>query len=135
MKQKFISLLEILNSDSEHLLIECDISEYVTKLFEKATINKIIWNGKLIAFIAYYDNDKEKTNAFLSMIAVDPEYQNKGYGKILLNKAICQLKKKGFTNFNLQVLKGNIKAINFYNKFGFHKVKSMGSKFYLQKVI
>lgn len=48
-----------------------------------------------------------------------PEYIGRGYGKHLLSKCVEELKKLGFSDILLWVLKGNIRARNFYEKNGF----------------
>ena len=48
-----------------------------------------------------------------------PEYTKKGYGKLLLQKAIDGIKGLGFSNVFLWVLEENTNARNFYEKFGF----------------
>lgn len=135
MKQQFIKLLESLNNNHDSPLVEKDIVDYVTHIFDNATIKTIMDNDRLIAFIAYYDNDLTKKDAFLSMIAVDFDYRSKGYGKLLLNEAISKLKKLGFVYFNLEVLKQNKVAIAFYKKYNFSIVKELETKYYMQKVI
>lgn len=48
-----------------------------------------------------------------------PEYIGRGYGKHLLSKCVEELKKLGFSDILLWVLKGNIRARSFYEKNGF----------------
>lgn len=48
-----------------------------------------------------------------------PEYIGKGYGRLLLNRYIDELKKCGFNKVLLWVLEDNRKARNFYEKNGF----------------
>lgn len=48
-----------------------------------------------------------------------PEYMGKGYGKLLLQAAVSELKKMGFDKVYLWVLEENQKARHFYEKCGF----------------
>lgn len=48
-----------------------------------------------------------------------PEYIGKGYGRLLLNRCIDELKKCGFNKVLLWALEDNRKARNFYEKNGF----------------
>lgn len=48
-----------------------------------------------------------------------PEYIGKGYGRILLEKCINELKQYGFSKMLLWVLEDNDRARNFYEKNGF----------------
>lgn len=54
----------------------------------------------------------------LHHIAVLPEYQNKGYGKLLTEKSIDFAKQKGY-QIKLEVHKNNKKAIRIYKNLGF----------------
>lgn len=74
-------------------------------------------SGKIVGFSVVY-KDKEKN--FVGAIYVLPEYQGKGIGKILLQKALDFFKdSKGIW---LEVASYNKNAINFYQKSGFHIV-------------
>lgn len=62
-----------------------------------------------------------------------PEYMGRGYGKYLLERGIQELKSMGFENILLWVLEENIRAREFYEKFGFtysglHMKDNIGGK-------
>ncbi len=135
MKQRIINLLKVLNKKSDGQLVGGNIFDYVDKIIEKATINEIIKENELIAFIAYYDDDIESKQAFLTMLAVKPEFQNRGYAGKLLKEAISNLEIKGFKYFGLEVLKNNKEAIEFYIKHGFYDEESRESKYFMKKTI
>lgn len=48
-----------------------------------------------------------------------PEYMGKGYGKILLQTSVSELKKLGYEDVFLWVLRENNRARRFYERFGF----------------
>lgn len=48
-----------------------------------------------------------------------PQYFNKGYGKLLLEKALFSLKNEGYQNIYLWVLRENLRSRHFYEKNGF----------------
>lgn len=48
-----------------------------------------------------------------------PDHMGKGYGKVLLQASISELKKSGYKNIFLWVLKDNMRARSFYERFGF----------------
>lgn len=52
-------------------------------------------------------------------IYIHPDYFRKGYGKILLDTALKNLKSSGYQNCYLWVLDGNTNAQQFYKKNGF----------------
>jgi ribosomal protein S18 acetylase RimI-like enzyme len=58
----------------------------------------------------------------LARLAVIPEEQNKGYGRIMLQFGMEELKRRGFKGIHFLVNKYNTKAIRCYEVFGFNKV-------------
>ena len=95
-----------------------NIDDYVKKITLFATIITYYSENKLKGFIAYYSNNSDGL-AFLTMIMVDNEIKREKLGSFLLMCSINDLKRKGFVNYRLEVLKSNINAIKFYEKFGF----------------
>ena len=55
----------------------------------------------------------------LARLAVLPEEQNKGFGRIMLKFGMDELKRRGFHGIHVLVNKNNIKAIRSYAVFGF----------------
>lgn len=60
--------------------------------------------------------------ATLFNIAVDPAYQDKGYGKQLLQALIAQLQQKQITTLWLEVRASNTTAQKLYSSLGFNEV-------------
>jgi len=58
----------------------------------------------------------------LARIAVDPEEQSKGLGRIMLRFGMDELKRRGFKGIHMLVNKHNKKAIRCYSVFGFDVV-------------
>ena len=58
----------------------------------------------------------------LARLAVLPNEQNKGLGRIMLKFGMDELKKRGFKSIHLLVNKYNTKAIGCYSVFGFRVV-------------
>ncbi len=60
---------------------------------------------------------------YITDIVIAPNHQRQGYGKILLNHCIFQMKKLNSDMIiRLRVAKSNIKAYNFYFKNGFNEI-------------
>ena len=76
-----------------------------------------------LGFIAFYCNDLESRTAFISMIIVCNNSQGLGVGSKLLNNSITACKKQNFEAIKLEVDKKNKKAIDFYEKKGFKRIK------------
>ncbi len=55
----------------------------------------------------------------IATIAVNPQYQGKGYGNIIMEDIIERSKKLGKKSIDLEVRVSNQKAINLYKKYGF----------------
>jgi ribosomal protein S18 acetylase RimI-like enzyme len=58
----------------------------------------------------------------VARVAVLPEAQNKGLGRIMMQYAMDELKRRGYNGIHILVNKHNIKAIRCYEVFGFRTV-------------
>ncbi len=73
-------------------------------------------DGKLIGSVmAGYEGHR----GWLNYLAVLPEYQKKGYGRKLVEKATIELEKLGCLKLNVQIRESNISAVRFYERLGF----------------
>jgi ribosomal protein S18 acetylase RimI-like enzyme len=85
-------------------------------------------------WVALHNNDivgwanihKEKDRDYIDAIYVLPKYQGKGTGSLLFEKIFNFYKKS--RELWLEVAVYNVRAIKFYEKFGFKKVKGSESK-------
>lgn len=73
----------------------------------------------LAGFGGVYCNNLQSRTAFLSLIAVHPSYQRKGYGGLLLSEVIRISKDEGMEQLELEVRRQNTAGICFYQKQGF----------------
>jgi len=83
--------------------------------------------GKLVGSImAGYEGHR----GWLNYLAVLPEYQKRGYGGKLVEKAVGELRKLGCLKVNLQVRRSNVSVIEFYKHLGFREdeVASLGKR-------
>ena len=82
---------------------------------------------KLIAsIIAGYDGHRGWINYF----AVHPDFQQRGYGKQLMDNVENKLRELGCPKINLQIREGNDKVLSYYQKLGFVEEKriNMGKR-------
>ena len=78
-----------------------------------------------IGWIAVNGLDSEEKKAYLKMIALLPEYQGRGIGRVAVHWVIDHLKKSGFKSVALYTDEVNLKAQNCYLRCGFEIVKSV----------
>lgn len=83
-------------------------------------------DGKIIAcagarvaefFEDYYE--AEKNNAYVEVVAVDPDYHGQGVGTKLFSELLDTLKEVGVKTVCLHIHPSNTPAIDFYERFGF----------------
>ena len=81
----------------------------------------ITLDGKIIGKLGYgHCRDEDKINAGeIYAIYLLPEYWDKGYGRQMMEYILSNLKNMGFHEVVIWVLKENIRARIFYEKFGF----------------
>lgn len=84
------------------------------------TVQIITDNGSSVGCVAYgRSRDKSLPNwGEIVSIYLLPEYFGKGYGNKLLERALLDLKKSGYRNIYLWVLKDNQRARRFYENNG-----------------
>lgn len=99
------------------------LNDYANKLLDKATFFSVFENSTMCAFIAFYDNDEDRENAYLSMLAVRLKYRGLGLGESLLKHSIRVLKRKSFKYYNLEVFKNNDSAIKLYLQNNFEIIR------------
>ena len=75
-------------------------------------------DGKIKAAISL----EEDEDVEVARVAVLPEAQNKGLGRIMMQYAMDELKRRGYKGIHILVNKHNIKAIRCYEVFGFNTV-------------
>ena len=96
-------------------------------LFLKLEIGKLRKN--ITGFIVVIKENKDKAN--IVNFLINPKFQNRGYGTLLLKKAIEYLKKLNeITKVVLNVQASNNIAINLYEKFKFKKDPNLLENYY-----
>ena len=88
----------------------------------------------VVGYLAIYANNYIDKIAYITLIAVVPEYQNMGIGKMLLKKCEQIAVNKGFKVVRLEVKKNNTNAIMFYKRNGFNIIDDASSNsYYMEK--
>lgn len=78
-------------------------------------------NEKIVAF-AFYRYRPHISEGYLNRMAVDPGYQGKGIGKMLLEDALNWFEKKGADTVRLTTQCNNEKSVALYKQYGFKNV-------------
>lgn len=73
-------------------------------------------NSELIGYVCVVSNGV--LDAYIQDLMVRPDYQNKGIGTELMNKAISYIKEKGI--YMISVIYGEEELRSFYERFGFY---------------
>lgn len=77
--------------------------------------------GKIIGTSNFCKSRFEQFKGWGEIVSIYllPDYIGKGYGKSLMDAVLSELKKQGYEKVFLWVLEENIRARNFYEKYGF----------------
>ena len=96
-----------------------DLQQYSIKLSRNAYTYIIEKNDITLGIIIFYANDQINQTAYLTMIAVNKEYEGKGIGSALLEKCLELSREVGMKKLKLEVDIDNSNAILFYQRKGF----------------
>ncbi|MDO4940533.1 MAG: GNAT family N-acetyltransferase [Erysipelotrichaceae bacterium] len=100
------------HSDEDRIKrFEKEISDGTSKAFGCYENNQLVGAVKI---------DFDGINGVVDYFVVLKQYQGKGYGKELMDRAIESFKERNIKNIELHVVYGN-DAVNFYEKYGFKK--------------
>ncbi len=110
-------LLDVLNIANESLT-----ENYIPELF--LDIHRIWPEGFLVAVardvVGFIAGIKQRTGARILLLAVRSEFRNRGIGSALMKRFITICKSEGMLSVRLEVRTKNLRAIEFYKKFGFN---------------
>ena len=133
MKEKIIKLMgEIIGSGNGIYHVD-NLEAYVDKVIKHGCIISIAENDALKAFMAYYANNHESKEAFMSMAIVAPDARRFGYGRRLVEFCLTDLFFKGFKKCRTEVHHLNQAALNVLKKSGFVEYARKESFILLEK--
>lgn len=139
-----LALLPLVNKETiKNIIIKYDelftksvvksqnFEEFIDKISCNANVISACINGQVVGYCAYYMNDFESREAYITLIAVDEDFQANHLGTIMLDyiKAVAVI--NGFIGIRLEVHNDNINAIRFYehNNFVAERRASNHSKY------
>lgn len=107
-------------------------SDLLEKIYNKG-IFVSVHKERPVGYCAFYANDIEKHAAYISLIAVDPDYQGMQIGTYLLSSAIDIVRLHNMNTCILEVKKKNLSAIQFYISNGFVFLEEKENSFLMKK--
>lgn len=115
----FLFLQEVDSLFPIKLSEKINLKELCSKFLSVGTIFSIHDENKLVALLAGYNNDFENCKAYISVLAVLPKYQGKGYASKLILDFTNDCINKKIKKIELFTHKSNENAIRMYKKNGF----------------
>lgn len=110
-----------------------DMFKYAKKLSKNAICLAYKIDDEYCGYIIFYMNDIVNKIGYISQIGVKKKFRKQGIGKLLLDNCFKIAKRNNFKAINLEVDKKNDIAINFYEKYGFKKIRNASEySYYMQ---
>lgn len=125
-------IVEEQDRQSGQLLTGVDFKTYLAKLTELAEITGTFIQDRCRGFVAFYCNDVESKNAFITLLLVDPRDRGLGVGRGLMLCALMLMKSRGFETCKLEVKKSNQAALCLYQSLNFRMVEDRTNSFILE---
>lgn len=117
------------------LSLNLDLVEYAKKIASKAILFTRFDDNALIALCAIYGTDKENFQAYLTLLAVAPEFRGIGLAKNMITEMEFYVLKNGYKSIRLEVYKTNLGALSMYKRLGYEIVEQTDHSYFLHKVI
>lgn len=95
----------------------------------------IFVQNTMIGILDLLHDYPEKETSVLGLLALCPDYRNRGYGQKAYDFAESRIKDRGQTSFRLGVLVDNHVAQTMWHKQGFHKIKQTETPYGLMDVM
>jgi len=122
-----ITFQEILSPEQMAYMMEMMYAaEVMEREYDEGVSFCGVFDGeKPIGYLAWGRSDSAPDTAKLHKCYLLPEYQGKGIGSMMLNKAKVYAKEAGFAKLRLNVNRNNAKAIKAYVRNGFQTVETV----------
>ena len=131
-----IEELPLLAELNEYNNLEGMIAENASRINNGSIDIWALFDGNMIIgeLRSMYESNDERAvkgvRAYLYAFRISEDRQGNGYGKLLLEKVIEELRGQGYTEFTVGVEDDNERARHIYAKFGFTKFLSRKSEEY-----
>lgn len=104
---------------SPPLSARVNLGQWLGKILKLGTVLVSGESQKLTGMIAFYCNDKESRQAFISFLGVETSVRRQGIGRTLLQEAIRICNRERMKSTLVTTWAGNTAAITLYKTFGF----------------
>lgn len=104
------------------------VDEYLNKIKKSAEFLIHYINGGCAGFVAFYCNDPQAKQVFITLLLVAPDFRGRKVASALLGGVFSLARSRGFATCHLEVNSDNYAAIHLYEKFGFRSVMSEDSR-------
>lgn len=132
--QTLVQFLREVDRDFEPALsTRVCLDNYAEKLINNAIITVESDSADIQGVCAVYATDKANYQAYMSMLAVHPNFRGKKIATKLVQVSEAKLKDLGFKSLRLETYKNNVNAISFYKKNGFQIIQSNENSFFFMK--
>ncbi|SFC56844.1 Acetyltransferase (GNAT) domain-containing protein [Alkalibacterium subtropicum] len=110
------------------------LKDYAEKLVNNAVTYAAIKDCEVVGFISFYLGDEKQAYAYITLLAVVPEYQGRKNAQALFDRCIEKIREVKINTVELEVEKNNVSAISFYKKNDFKIIEETSdNNFYMQK--
>lgn len=133
--QLFKMALEERERQNGEFLPKVNASTYWDKIKNKAEFNVHVVNGEYAGFVAFYCNNEQTKESFITLIMVSPEFRGKKIGAGLVDYVLSVSKSRGFSVCSLEVKKKNKSAISLYQIKGFSISEEREDTFIMKKYL
>ena len=108
------------------------LEDYLDKLIARAEVLSDLEAGRCRGFVAYYCNNTETRQAYITLVLVDPRDRGAGVAKKLVDGVLAIARERGFTSCRLEVGIDNMAARQLYSSLGFVEIEHRGEKLLLE---
>jgi len=96
-----------------------DISTLTSQLSREISLYGLTDNHIMVGCIAIEKSSKKSGTYYIEKVSVLPEYRNRGYGALMMERAAVIIKESGGLEISLALINSHTKLKNWYSSMGF----------------
>lgn len=108
-----------------------NIEEYVNKIISLAEVYIMYKENEIIAGVVFYTNNLSEKKAYISLVGVLEDYQNKGIGKKIFKEVLKRIKRNKLKQVGIHT--DNKYALKIYKSLNFYIISEENGRYYLEK--